>query len=262
MRPTLRIFLTILVLALMSGTAWAVFAQDNSTSYTVESGDSLDKIGALFDVQAACLAQSNDLTLGSMIKPGDVLVISFDCPRYDGFDFVTNPREEGQAPAEPAAGQGGGSSIEGDTYTVQRGDTLDTIGQELNVSVVAIQLANGLRSGDFITPGQELVIPEDAPAYGLFPALTEPANPNSVSNELGQGGGGAESLAAGDTTYVVQPRDSFDKIGALFDVQAACLAQSNELRPDSAIYPGQVLNVSEDCPRYDGEDFVVNPREG
>ncbi len=262
MRPMIRIFLAGLVLVLMSGTVWVVLAQDNATSYTVKRGDSLDKIGALFDVQAACLAQSNDLTLGSMIKPGDVLVISFDCPRYDGFDFVLNPREDGKTPARREAGQGGGGSIEGDIYTVRRGDTLDTIGQELNVSVVAIRVANGLRAGDIITPGQELVIPADAPAYGLFPALTEPANPNSVNNELGQGGGGAESLAEGDTTYVVQPLDSLDKIGALFDVQTACLAESNNLRLDRPIYPGQVLNISADCPRYGGEDFVVNPREG
>src|SRR5215510_3421908 len=82
-------FLAVFIL----GGALAAFAQDAS-SYTVQRGDILDSIAAQFDVQTACLAQANELGDGSKIKAGMVLRIDLSCPRYDGLDFVTNPRED------------------------------------------------------------------------------------------------------------------------------------------------------------------------
>ncbi|MBL8166002.1 MAG: LysM peptidoglycan-binding domain-containing protein [Anaerolineae bacterium] len=240
---------------------FAASAQD-SVSYVVQSGDILDSIAASFDVQTACLAEGNNLGAGNEIKPGQELVIDFSCPRYDGLDFVTNPREEGQAPPAEEDGQGGGGVEPGpndQTYTVERGDTLDTIGQALNISSVAIQFANGLRPGDFLEIGQVLVIPADAPAYGQFPALSNPADPNAADTELGQGGGGI-TAGAGDQTYVVQPLDVLDLIGAQFDTQALCIAEANALGNPSRIFPGQTLVIPGNCPPYDGEAPVENPR--
>jgi hypothetical protein len=54
--------------------------------------DTLDTIGANFDTQVACIAQGNGLTKPSLIMPGQTIVIQTSCPRYDGFDIVTNPR--------------------------------------------------------------------------------------------------------------------------------------------------------------------------
>jgi LysM repeat protein len=257
-----RLFLSLVASALLViGGAFAVFAQDQT--YTVEQGDTLDGIAAIFDVQVACLASGNNIGRGDLLKPGQVLNISFDCPRYDGVDFVTNPRGDDGQPA-PEPGQGGGdvapADVTGSSYIVERGDTLDTIGQELNVSSVAIQVANGLRPGDLLVIGQELIIPEGAPPYGQFPALTNPSNPSSPDNELGQGGGGAATLAEGNVEYVVQPLDVLDLIGAEFDAAASCIAADNNLEAPFRIFPGQVLLISTACPRYDGEAFVVNPR--
>src|SRR5262245_17871620 len=65
------------------------------SAYTVQAGDTLDGIAAFYDVQTDCLAKSNNLAKPSEIKPGDVINIDMSCPTYDGFDFVTNPRDEG-----------------------------------------------------------------------------------------------------------------------------------------------------------------------
>lgn len=249
--PTGTRLLSVLIIAvlILSSTA-TIFAQDD-TNHTVVTGDSLDKIGALYDVQVNCLAESNDLTRGSMLKPGQTLFISFDCPNYDGFDFVVNARENVNADVVAQAqdgtlGQGGGGGALGTTYIIERGDTLDTIGQRLNISVVSLQLANELSGGAIIQPGQELIIPPDAVPYGEFPAV--------AAGGEGQGGG---SISGG---YVVQIGDTLDGIGARFDVQVACLVETNNLANPEWIYPGNTLTISTDCPRYDGFDFVTNPR--
>src|SRR5690606_31428102 len=68
-----------------------------------------------------------------------------------------------------------GGGAEGELYIVQPGDTLDTIGQELDVSVISLRIANELEDDAVLLIGQTLVIPEGAPPYGVFPALDTPA---------------------------------------------------------------------------------------
>lgn len=55
------------------------------------------------------------------------------------------------APQTPAA--------EGDTYTVQSGDTLSAIAQRFDTTIEALVEANDIDDPDIITVGQELVIP-------------------------------------------------------------------------------------------------------
>jgi LysM repeat protein len=242
----------LLVIVISFALAGAAMAQDDAPTnpaalqgemtYTVQISDTLDSIGAFYDVKVECIAELNELDNINEIFPGDELILSDSCPRYGGFDFVTNTRPDASAAfglqsAPAGAGQGGG----GDSiWVVGIGDTLDTIGQELNVSVVAIQQANEIEPSAFLDVGQELVIPADAPAYGLFPALT-----GAVGD--GQGGGGA----AGEI-YVVQPRDTLDVIAATLDVQVACVAEANELENINEIFPGQALLIPATCPAYDG----------
>lgn len=259
-------FIPVLIgcVALLSG-AMVAFAQDDS--YTVTTGDSLDKIGAIYDVQAACLATTNNIGVSDMLKPGQVLTISFSCPLYDGVDNITTPREVNQN-VTGNSGQGGGGGAPGGTYQVQRGDSLDSIGQALNVSVVSLQVANSIKPGDVLQPGQNLTIPTDAVPFGQTPALANPSDPSSDENTAGQGGGGAPAqtsatdLKNGDATYVVQYQDTLDKIGALYDVKVDCLVSENSIADRTKIYPGQVLAVKTSCPRYDGFDVVINPRAG
>ncbi len=237
------------------GSTLVAFAQDGS--YTVQTGDSLDKIGAIYDVQAACLAKANNIGVGDLLKPGQIITISFDCPLYDGVDNVGTPREVNKNITENL-GQGGGGGATSTPYQVQRGDSLDSIGQALNVSVVSLIQANGLEGNTVLQPGQEITIPAGAPPFGQTPASVDAA---------GQGGGGgapvttsATDLKNGDATYVVQYQDTLDAIGALYDVKVDCLVSENKIEDRTKIYPGQVLSVKTSCPRYDGFDIVINPR--
>lgn len=125
------------------------------------------------------------------------------------------------------------------TYTIQPGDTLDTIGQRFDVSVVVLQRVNDLAPGAILFSGQPLLIPAGSPPYGFFPAL--------IPVDTSAAGGGAAG-----TLYVVQPRDVADLIAAYFDVDLACLAERNLLAAPARLTPGMELLIPTDCPPYSG----------
>jgi LysM repeat protein len=237
----------LVILAIAVASSAVSFAQNNTPAfegeitYTVQVADTLDTIGARFDVKVECIGELNNLDNINRIFPGDELIISDTCPRYGGDNVVSNPRSDaspafGLQTGVGASGQGGGGD---QVWVVGIGDTLDTIGQTLNVSVVALQVANEIEPSQALRVNQRIVIPADAPAYGLFPALTEPPGD-------GQGGGG------GGEVYVVQPRDTLDLIGARLNVQVACVAEANEIVNVNRIFPGQALLIPDACPEYDG----------
>lgn len=233
-RAFILLFALLLASILILG-VWVVSAQDAPTgpleqpvTYTVQPGDILDLIAATFDVQLACLAQLNTLDNPARIFPGDTLIISPECPPYDGASPVRFPRFP--------AGQGGGGSEDALIY-VRPGDTLDTLGQRYNVSVVSLQLANNLLPGAILFSGQRLVIPAGAPPYGFFPAVF-PAD---------QGGG-----AVSGSVYVIQPRDILDLIAAYFQVDLTCLIERNNIARPDRIQPGTEIVIPADCGPYRG----------
>lgn len=267
MRRNLVLCAALLVAAVVGVSFSAAQNAGGTATYTVEVGDVLDLIAAAFDVDTNCLAAANDLANPNKLEVGQVLLIDLSCPRYRGPAFVTNPRDAD-------AGQGGGAAAGGDedapqpgpgdqTYTVEQNDTIDTIGQALNISVIAIQVANGLEPNAIIYAGDTLIIPADAPAYGQYPALSNPLAAAGApgDTELGQGGGGPQA-GPGDSLYVVQLRDVLDLIGAAFDKQAACIAQANNLSNPGLLYAGLTLVIPASCPPYDGLAFVPTRQEG
>lgn len=132
-------------------------------------------------------------------------------------------------------------------YTVQVADTLETIGQRLNVSVISLFDANGLTYADFIFPGDTIIVPADAAPFGFYPART----------------GYMGSREDGLGVYVIQPQDVVDLVAAFFDVDLACLAQRNDLADANLVYPGLALLIPADCPAYSGLSSVpVNGLRG
>lgn len=116
-----------------------------------------------------------------------------------------------------------GSFVAGGTYTVQRGEVLSRIALRYGVAVEALMQANHLLSPHTIYAGQRLLIPA---ADGSVPALAP-----GVSG-----------------TYVVQPREVLSEIARRFGTSSDALARLNGIANPTAIYPGQVLRLSEDVP--------------
>jgi LysM repeat protein len=72
---------------------------------------------------------------------------------------LTSPSPQA-APASPSPSP----SPEGETYVVESGDTLSAIAQRFDTTVEAIVDANDLDNPDFLSIGDELLIPPEPPA--------------------------------------------------------------------------------------------------
>ena len=238
-----RPILWVLTLGIMVGWVW-VAAQDDDASqmgdilpitedvrYEVGVGDTLDDIAATFDVDLSCLRETNDIADNeNQILVGDILLIRVACPPYAGLNYVPFPR--------PVAEQGGGES----TYTVRVGDTLSDIALAYDISETSLQEYNGLENPNQIFVGQVLEIPPDAPAFGLVPPLD--------GTVLEQGG------AEGDIIYTIQPGDTLDVIGAFYNADPVCIAESNNIENAGRIEPRQTIVVSQACSPYVGPNTV------
>jgi LysM repeat protein len=125
-----------------------------STSYTVQSGDTLSAIGAKFGVSTSSIAQANGIANPDAIRAGQVLKV----PGANGAPPLP--------PAKPSA----------TTYRVSSGDTLGGIAAKYGLPAASIAQANGLSNPDLIFPGQVLRIPTAAaPVAATPPAKGSPA---------------------------------------------------------------------------------------
>ncbi len=119
-----------------------------------------------------------------------------------------------------------GSNVEGDTYTVQRGDTLYSIALKYNTTVNAIKSLNNLTS-DILSIGQVLQIPEK-----------EIANNNS-------------------NLYTVEKGDTLYSIANKYNVSVNDLIDTNAL-PSTVLMVGQILVIPNN-EEINGTIYTVKP---
>ncbi len=139
---------------LVTPTAFSAVNTDGNCTHTVQSGDTLYRIGLKYEVTVGQLREANPQVTGDIIQPGDVLQIP-DCNPSSSGNTGSNVTPPTSTIAPPVTALPGGSQ----TYVVQRGDTLYTIGLKFGVTADAIQKANNIANPNRINPGQELIIP-------------------------------------------------------------------------------------------------------
>ena len=122
-------------------------------SYTVQKGDSLDRIARKTGVSVADLSRLNNLADPDEIRPGQTLRL-------------------GEAPAKSG---GTAAATGGRRYTVREGDTLGEIAKKTGVASLAIASFNKLDDPDNLREGQVLLIPGPSQTVSR-PAAT--ASPN------------------------------------------------------------------------------------
>ena len=127
------------------------------TTVTVKAGDSLSGIAARFGVRLSVLLRANSMTVTSLIRPGDTLVIPAG-------STTPVPAPSVSAPTVPAASPASAPST---TYVVKPGDALAGIAWRHGVKLGPLLKANTLTSTSVIVPGQTLKIP---PATMPIPA--------------------------------------------------------------------------------------------
>ena len=131
--------------------------------HAVVAGDTLSGIARVYAVTVDALAQLNSIPNPNLIFPGQIIEIT------------------------GLSGDDDSAETTGETvYEVQPGDTLTAISLRLNVSVAALQSANGLTDANFIVAGQRLVIPSPEPALLFDMPTIRPSSPEveAIIDEL------------------------------------------------------------------------------
>lgn len=119
-----------------------------STTYVVQSGDTLGRIAAKFGISTSALAAANGISNYNLIYPGQKL----------GVEGGTAPPSTPSLSDEVFIADGAGiPSVE--SYTVASGDTLGAIAGRFGVGVSEIVGANDLANPNVLSVGQRLVIP-------------------------------------------------------------------------------------------------------
>lgn len=98
-----------------------------------------------------------------------------------------------------------------DTYIVEKGDTIESIGRKYNIPVIEIIRANNLKVPYLLVEGQSLTIPTSL--YNIF------------------------------DYYQVKKGDNLFDIAKMRNTTADILAQINGLEPNEYIYEGQTVLI-------------------
>jgi LysM repeat protein len=286
------------MLVLLVGIAVRLTAQDDpnlpiteDVFYTIRPSDTLDAIGALFDISPRCIAATNNIVRVSELKIGDELLLSVACPRYaeDPTYLPTSPvlipREVVRveecagvrasysdtvesiarilgvteadlraangladdaepayqqcivppAPTDLTEGAGGGPSVPaGEFYVISFGETISDIAFTKNVSLETLLLVNGIEDTKTIQAGTTIFIPADAPAYGEYPAMFHLDSEGNIAGE----------------EYVMQPGDTLDSVAQEHDVSIISLMMANQIENSRFIQAGTVIIIPEGAARY------------
>jgi LysM repeat protein len=131
-------------------------SRKNIITYIVKEGDSPSKIAAQFGVSLNTILWANNLKSGSVIKPGQELLIL---------------------------------PITGVYHTVQKGETLSAIAKKYSVSVGEIKEFNEI--GDILAEGTQLIIPN-----GKMPATSSTKTSIASKSSASKSSSASTSLAA------------------------------------------------------------------
>lgn len=184
-------------------------------THTVQRGETLSQIAAVYHVSVSELQSTNNIKSPRSLRAGQKLVIPGGAVVPDN-DVV-------MASASGAA-----------TYTVRRGDTLSTIASKHRVSVKDLQRWNSMGSRTTIRVGQRLAV-GNAPVK--VAAASSPA-PEAAAPVR------TATLTASETKYHTVKKGEYpDKIARTYGVKLDELLMWNGLTKRSTIQVGQKLKV-------------------
>lgn len=211
-----------------------------STTYVIQTGDTLAAIATRFGVTTQAIMKINNLPNETWIRVGQILNIP---PRGTGTGTTTVTTTTTTA-TNPLTGGGSGNK-----YVVQPGDSVAGIAQKFGITTQALMQANGLTSPNFLIVGTVLTIPaggvvaptsettSQMPASTTIPTSpmppvtpSQPSTPSTPSSSAGR-------------SYTVQKGDTLKAIAAKFGVPMETIMKRNKLITPTAIKVGQVLVI-------------------
>lgn len=223
------------------GSSYAIIeAQEISSSYVVQSGDTLYSIANRHGISLADLRAWNNLA-SDIILPGTSLLINQ--PANSEASSSDNQETDFETPEEPIDTtddelpnyntelDNTPASASGTYYTVKSGDFVNRIASMHGISANQLRTWNNL-SSDLIHPGDRLIVSQSSSVP------TSPAQPETGNNQ------GEKPNNTSNTTHTVRSGDYLYSIAKRYGVTVDNLISWNNLS-SNYIYSGDVLYVQQ-----------------
>ncbi|EGP4716507.1 LysM peptidoglycan-binding domain-containing protein [Enterococcus faecium] len=198
-----------------------------STTYTVQSGDSVWGISNKFGITMDQLIQWNNIQ-NNFIYPGQKLTIKGSQENGSSTNNSGNNTN-----SSGNAGTSNGGQTTGAKYTVQSGDSVWKISNDHGITMAQLIEWNNIKN-NFVYPGQQLIVSNSGSSNtGANTGNTSGSNSSNSSS----------SNTASGTKYTVKAGDSVWSVSNKYGITMAQLIQWNNIQ-NNFIYPGQQLTVS------------------
>ncbi|MDT2792535.1 LysM peptidoglycan-binding domain-containing protein [Enterococcus lactis] len=198
-----------------------------STTYTVQSGDSVWGISNKFGITMDQLIQWNNIQ-NNFIYPGQKLTIKGSQENGSSTNNSGNNTN-----SSGNAGTSNGGQTTGAKYTVQSGDSVWKISNDHGITMAQLIEWNNIKN-NFVYPGQQLIVSNGGSSNtGANTGDTSGSNSSNSSS----------SNTASGTKYTVKAGDSVWSVSNKYGITMAQLIQWNNIQ-NNFIYPGQQLTVS------------------
>ncbi|EGP5403565.1 LysM peptidoglycan-binding domain-containing protein [Enterococcus faecium] len=198
-----------------------------STTYTVQSGDSVWGISNKFGITMDQLIQWNNIQ-NNFIYPGQKLTIKGS---QENGSSTNNSGNDTNSSGN--AGTSNGGQTTGAKYTVQSGDSVWKISNDHGITMAQLIEWNNIKN-NFVYPGQQLIVSNGGSSNtGANTGNTSGSNSSNSSS----------SNTASGTKYTVKAGDSVWSVSNKYGITMAQLIQWNNIQ-NNFIYPGQQLTVS------------------
>ncbi len=129
-------------------------SSDANTVVVVAPGETVYSIARRHGVAPAAILQANNLTLTSVVRPGQRLVV----PRHGGAPMGAPPTMQAARPAAVASARPTAAGSSG-VHVVAPGENLFRISRRYGLSVADVASANNIQSSATLKVGERIVIP-------------------------------------------------------------------------------------------------------
>ena len=181
------------------------FGSGESNVHIVEDGDDLWTLASDYGTSVEAIVRTNRFTYAKRLRPGQQLNIPTSAA--DGCDLM-NLCQPAVDWFPQTAGQMDWPPLTKTTHTVQAGENLWVIARQYNVDVPTLFGANEQLDGDYIHPGDQLVVPSQK---GVL--------------------------------VTVKQEKSLSQIADRYRVPLATVSRANRLEPGARLEPGQEIFV-------------------
>lgn len=187
------------------------------TRHKVESGESLLTISKKYNTSVDVIQQLNDIS-SHIIRAGEHLLVPVATLDVKNYTLSQDQRRESRQDKKRD-----GKRID---YNVQSGDTLWDISRAYEVNLGDLARWNSMAPGDYLRPGQELVIWTKTDSSSALHSSV-----NSIIRTV---------------NYRVRSGDSLARIANKFNVTIREIEQWNNIQRSRYLQPGQMLRLKVD----------------